>query len=458
MRKYLAIVLGVLLILSFAVTASAMDTDITLGGKILVRGWYFKNVTYGVYNLPQDSNSQAVYTTNANITLDVKVEENVRGFMELETSCFGNNNCGLYYWGRPSGYDTKADADLRFRQLWIQYTGSGLLGAPAGIKVGHMPIVLGEKQFLNNERFGDDGILVWVDPTKELHIALGTAKLAEGAIDEHWDDVDGYIGIVTYQIDKDNMVGANYTWVHSDGNCPSLQGGVPAPDVEALNFHNVGIHANGNVSGFTYAAEADFQFGRAKDVLFSGNDLKASGWGVFAKVGYMIDPVNIRASFAYGSGDSDPNDTKCKEMQTLQGPDEIGPLARLVHHTQIYERTISTTAQNAILTTTPGGNTRNTGIANTTLYNLGFDVNPAKDLKLSLDGFIIRASNVPDGSGWSKSAGTELDFRGSYQIAKNLSYFVEAAGFWPGDYYQDAFAQNADETVTQLIHGILLTF
>ena len=46
MRKYFAVLLAVLLILSFAVTAFAEDkTEITIGGKILVRGWYFDNVT-----------------------------------------------------------------------------------------------------------------------------------------------------------------------------------------------------------------------------------------------------------------------------------------------------------------------------------------------------------------------------------------------------------------------------
>jgi hypothetical protein len=460
-RKYLAIVLGVILVLGVAATASAMDTDITLGGKILIRGWYWKNVDGG---LPSDTDSQAVYSTNANLTVDIKVEENVRGFMELETSCFGNNNCGLYYWGRPTGYDTKPDADLRFRQLWIMYTGSGLLGVPAGIKAGHMPVSLGEKIFLNNERFGDDAILVWVDPTKELHIAAGLAKLIEGDIDNHTDDVDGYMLIATYALDKDNTLGANWTYIHSDGNCPALD--VTIPNAEKLNFHNIGVHANGDISGLTYAAEVDFQFGKVESVIppvvtwpSTDNSIKPKGWAAFVKLGYMVDPINIRGSFAYGSGDSDGlDDGDCGEFQTLQGPDEIGPAARLVHYTQIYERTIQTTAQHALLTTTVGGNVRNTGIANTTYYNLGLDWAATPALSLSLDGFILRATKVPTGSGWSKAAGTELDFKGSYQIAKNLSYFVEAAGFWPGNYYEDSGLVAEKENVTQLIHGLLLKF
>jgi hypothetical protein len=478
-RKYFAIVLGVLLVLGVAATASAMDTDITLGGKILIRGWYLKNVDNG---LPSDSSSEALYSTNANLTVDIKVEENVRGFMELETSCGGSGNCGLYYWGGNGGsqnaggtYDTKPQAPLYFRQLWIMYTGSGLLGVPSGIKAGHMPISLGEKVFLNNERFGDDAILVWVDPTKELHLAAGLAKLFEGAYTNHTDDVDGYIALGTYALDKDNTLGLNWTYIHSDGFCPSLNFAPftgTLPNVDKLNVHNVGIHANGDISGLTYAASLNWQFGKVEATIPHGgawdvvtappptpDSIKAKGWAALVKLGYMVDPINIRGSFAYGSGDSDGiNDGDCGEFQTLQGPDEIGAFARLVHYTQIYERTIQTTSQHALLTTTPGGNVRNTGIANTTYYNLGLDWQATPALRLALDGFILRATKVPTGSGWSKAAGTELDFKGEYKIAKNLSYFVEAAGFWAGNYYEDSGLVAEKENVTQLIHGLLLKF
>ena len=58
MKKYLAVLFSVIFLLSFTVTAFAIHEDmppdeavvakgpakITLGGKIIVRGWYFDNV------------------------------------------------------------------------------------------------------------------------------------------------------------------------------------------------------------------------------------------------------------------------------------------------------------------------------------------------------------------------------------------------------------------------------
>ncbi|HMK49194.1 MAG TPA: hypothetical protein VK435_04015, partial [Thermodesulfovibrionales bacterium] len=366
MRKYLAVLLGVLLILSFAVTAFADDkTEITIGGKILERGWFFDNVTGVSGNgvSPVDGESAAFYSTNVNITVDAKVADNIRGMVEFETAKDGNPNSGLFYWGdKARGYDAKPNADILIRQAWIQYTGAGI-GMPSGIKIGHMPISLGEKLFLNNERFGDDAILVWIDPTKEFHLAAGAVKLNEGDVLSHTDDLDGYVLIGTYMLDKDNTLGANFLWVHSDGFCPSSvtdTGEVddngnpiiitsPAPNIDKLNIYNIGVHANGKIAGLTYAVELDKQFGKlnaldnAADlgIIVPTHDLKAKGWAAMGKIGYQLDPVNIRLAAAIGSGDDDAFDNDCKEFQTLQGPD-YGATARLVHYTQIYERTVRT--------------------------------------------------------------------------------------------------------------------
>jgi len=472
-KKYLVILLGILFILSFTVVSYAQDKpEITLGGKLLMRGWYFDNInTSGDFTspwsleegnipwIPAKESSSAFYSTNVNLSVDVKVTDNVRGFVELETASGTGRNSGLYYWGN---YDTKPDAHIRILKAWIQYTGSGLLGVPAGIKVGHMPLSLGEKQFVNNDRFGDDAILVWVDPTKELHIAGAITKLNEGGLYDHTDDLDGYILMANYMLDKDNTIGAYWVWLHSDGYVPAL-----GPDeegrnrnVDTLNFHDIGLHANGGIYGLKYNFEADYQFGKAEEV-FGEHDADFNGWAVYAKLGYTIDPVNIRASFAYGSGDDDGKDNDIDEFQTLLGPD-YGLTARLTHYTQIYERTIATAAVSSILTTRQGGNWINTGIANTTYYNLGFDVDPLKELSISVDGYYLRAS---ENGAWedvleksvSKNIGWEVDSRISYKIAKNLTYFVEAAYFKPGSFYKDVY-ETSKRGIPQVVHGLSLTF
>jgi hypothetical protein len=190
----------------------------------------------------------------------------------------------------------------------------------------------------------------------------------------------------------------------------------------------------------------------------------------------MLDPVNLRASAAMGSGDSGKSGN-INEFETLQGTDATGAIARYPHYTLIYERAVRTTAAEAIVTTYPGGNIRTTGIANTTYLNLGFDVNPVKELGLTLDGYWLRATKVglwnkelinDGGSGSvSKNAGWELDATLNYKIAKNLTYFVQGGIFWPGKFYSTAPLQTdengdmlpvAKKTVGMAVHGLLLEF
>lgn len=457
MRKFIFIALAVLLLLSLTALAYAEEPQIKLGGRILVRGWYFNGVDIiGASYLPANNGHQTIggedvefnteaaslYTTNAYLTIDAKVTDNLQAYMELET-CDNQTLgvSGLYKWGTQ---DSKPVADLYFRQLWIQYTGSGLLGVPAGVKIGHQLLTLGEKQFLNHERFGDDAIVLFVQPTKELNIAAILGKLYEGTYALNTDDTDLYTILATYKLDKDNTLGINYSYINNS--------------MLDLTFQNLGLHANGLIAGaLTYAAEFDTQFGHVfdKDSPVTGYDqLTFKGWGFMAKAGYKIDPVNLRASFAIGSGDNDDSDSNIREFQFTGGSDAVSPLARFVHYTQIYERTVRTSAREQVL----GGDlVRNSGIANTTYYNLGADLMATKDLNLSLDGFIIRATKSwPDVEG-AKSIGSELDLKGSYKITKNFTYFVEAGAFWPGNFYGDTFGID-DSNVTQVIHGINLTF
>lgn len=531
LRKYIALALGLLFILGFTATAfaihipdlppdeqivTAKGAEITLGGRIMVRGWYFSNAAFATNGALEDSristnafpgnlktnvgddretNDTALWTTNISLTLDAKVANNVEGFIELEVANGENVQSGLYVWGQGTmtsanpaqGYDSKPNADLRFRQAWILYTGSGLLGAPAGVKVGHQLISLGEKQFLDHERFGDDALIVFVNPIKELHLAAATVKANEGIYTLPGDDLNVYALIGTYNLSKDITAGINYSYFQNSDLEDTIGGAYAGHD--ELSLQNLGLHSHGMLAGIDYALEFDTQYGKVKGFEETPkypagtDDIKYRGFAVYMRGGYKIPdtPLNLRASFAYGSGDNNAlEDGKIGEFQVCQGFDTEVNIARFVHYTQIYERTIATAA---LIQTVGGSGTilggggvipgtnvtasahRNTGIANTTYYNLGLDLAATKDLSLSLDGFILRATKT---GGWeevlsghpdvSKNLGWEVDFKGSYKLAKNLTYFVEAGNFAAGAFYTDTNMVETKKSVTQVIHGLNLTF
>ena len=153
-----------------------------------------------------------------------------------------------------------------------------------------------------------------------------------------------------------------------------------------------------------------------------------------AGLGYQVDPVGIRASAAYGSGDSDG--TGEKKFDTF--------LSNQQHYTLIYEYNVTSAA---------GG--ISTGISNTTYLNLGVDFAPMKDLKASLDGYLLRAtkSNTAVAGSDSKDIGWEADAKIVYSLARNLNYQVDAGYLKAGSFYGD---DKKNETV--LRHMITLSF
>jgi hypothetical protein len=463
LRKFIFIVLSVLLVLSFTALALAEEPQIKLGGRILERGWLINNIDgfNGIDGAPVDANSTAFYTTNAYLTVDAKIMDNLQAYMELETSFNGNTQSGIFYWG---GHDAKPNADLFFRQVWLQYTGTDLLGCPSGIKVGHQLLTLGEKQFYNMERFGTDAIVLFTEPTKELFLGALTAKQNEGQITRSGDDIDAYALLGTYKMDKDNTLGLFVADVHTNDFTQAVQtifGANLAPDIDGIDLWNVGLHANGKIMNMlTYAAELDFQFGQLDERGPGEESEDFGGWAIMAKLGYEVPaaPLTVRASFVYGSGDDNPDNENIDEFQFVGPFDTEGAVARFPHYTQIYERSIFTAAAEQVFS----GPTRNTGTANTTYYNLGLDYMPMKELAFSLDGFYLQATetalwedavghDVDDSLGW------EVDFKGSWKITKNLTYFVEAGWFNPGNFYDDVLGDDA-KNATQVIHGLNLTF
>lgn len=425
LKKFLAIILGALLVLSFAASAFAIHaeipaetqavvakstTQIELGGFLRTRGWYFKNRAAG--NNPFSTNSQSYYDQRAKILVDAKVTPNVEGLIELQAD---------WNWGT---FNTKAD-NPDIIQAWILYKGTGLFGFNSGLKIGHMPLALGEQQFFQHTTNGDDAIVFFMDPTKALHIGLLTIKLANdgganvftttGSATNNTDDLDAYVALMTYKINDKNTIGANYTYLNKS-------------DMR-LKLQNLGLHANGNIAGLGYKGELDVQFG---DIT---NDVKARGWGLMLGLNYKVNPVNIRASFAYGSGDKDSTD-KQEAFQTF--------LSDVEHYTIAYDYRIATTAGSTL-----------TGISNTTYYNLGLDYSPTKDINLKLDGYLLRASRTP--SGVSKSAGWELDAGLKYAVAKNLNYIVDLGYFKAGNFYEDTYGSR-EKGSTVVRQQLILSF
>ncbi len=465
MKKFLAILISALFILSFAASSFAIHaeipaetqavvakgaTQITLGGLLRIRGWFADGSDGGIFNtgtpglqadpdnpgffcssgaggmLPTDcagSGSFTRYDQRFRIFVDAKVTPNVQGYIMLQ---------GDWVWG-PSSLGNAQGDEGEVIQAWIQYTGAGLLGVPAGIKIGHMPLTLGHSTFFQHHTNGDDAIILFADPTKAWHVAGLIIKLSEGAFSDNTDDLDGYVLLTTYNMNG-HTLGANYTYLNqSDTN---------------VHHSTIGVHAAGSFAGLGYKAEANYQFGEVGQTA-TNQDIDADAWSVMLGLNYKVNPVNLRASFGYGTGDDDPLDNDNEEFQTFLSP--VPHLSGAI----AYEYHVTSTAQNQLT-----GNGSRNGLANATFYNLGLDYSPTKNLKTRLDGYIFRASDTASNALGSvdKDAGWEIDAGFVYTLARNLKYYFDIGYFDAGDYYEDFFGIKDAEEVTLIRQQFILSF
>jgi hypothetical protein len=485
MKKYLVLVLGMLMVFGFAANAFAIHaaipkettavvapkgTEIRLGGDIRIRGWYEDNITTAagvraVTGRPYAGGSMAWYDQRVRLLLDVKTAPNVTGRILLETLPAN------YTWGltstvvSPGTGGARRGTGVAMVEAWIAYTGTGLLGVPAGIRAGHQLLGVGERTFFDHTGTGDDAILLWIEPAKGTDIILATAKLGEvgdAGRTDNTDDVDAYSLMLTHKLDKDNTIGANLSLVTSS----DITGGAPVAGAYRLpaatyttanlNLWNAGLLAKGKISGIGYKATVDFQFGKIKDIIPTAaapiTDLKFSGYGITLGANYKLDPVTIRANYVYGSGDDTITDNKNKAFQTFVDTTIDPNLPTVVYNWRVHSAATGTSL--------------GTGIANTTAYNLGLTFSPIKDMTAHLDYYLLRASKrlsaIANEYGNSKNIGSELDLKLAYRLARNLTYFINSGILFADSFYENranmpTFDDNAKNAVV-FQHAIVLSF
>jgi hypothetical protein len=461
-KKLLSIVLASLMVLGLAATAfaihaeipaetqavvSASNIQITLGGEIRTRGWWFDGLQGGLGQ--DDAKDGAWWDERVRLNVDATVAPGVKGYVELETTSGMAGD--KYVWGTgtlggPAGTNRKPDGSIDLLQAWILYSGQGLFGFNSGLKVGHMPLKLGYGQFFDNSQYGDDALVLFMSPVKGLEIAALTIKFNECLTGgnckfDNTNDLDGYVGLMTYKWNETNTVGINYTYLNQS-------------DLE-MKMQDLELHADGTFGAFGYKVAGDIQFG---DIL-DHPDYSFGGWALSGAANYdfssMNVPLNLRGAIVYGSGEGDANDDNLNEFVPFVG--------NIQNYSFIYEYNHATTAYNKSgLNSAFPSDGHAAGVANTTYVNLGVDYKATKDLTLFADVYGFWASDTGAFEDAlhhdvSNNAGWEIDAKMKYKLAKNLTYQIDFGYFDPGGFYEDAYHIDTNG-VTALRHSLTLSF
>jgi len=482
-KKYVSILSVLVLLLGFAAlsysapaeipsdTTAAVakgQTQITLGGEIQVRGTTATNtaVTEGDTVVPGSGFHKGVnksdspwgcigtcsyYDYLVKLNLEAKVSPNTTGFVELVSGSQYLNYVpfGSAQGGARGAYqvgNTK-ESTMWISQAWIQYQGSGLLGVPAGIKVGRQPIKLGNGIFLDHTYFNDDAILAFVQPMKELTLAAATIKFGEYNSDLS-DDSTAYSLIGAYA-GKGWGLSADVTYVDHQNWGNTGKAGV-FPDVHLWNFGLRGNYDDIAGTGLGVRADVEFQTGKVTDT--GGDEPKFKGWAVVAGLDYKFQAIPVKLTLEYGYGSGDKEDSKdIKGFITSKGYEKS------VIGTFIYDY-MTPTACNALVTAGSSDSVK-AGLCNTQYVKLGGTADITKEITAELYGFWLQAARSVSLNGYNKDKdlGWEVDGKVTYKIDKGLTYFVEGGYFWPGDAYKLANGHDADDAWA-VRHGLILKF
>lgn len=404
-------------------------TQVTIDGDIRVRGRLMNNV--GDFNSDtKGTGDNSFYDSRARLGVTAKVTPNTTGRILLES---GGLDSDTYTWGSVAGQAkgtlTAGDykAPVQILEAWIQHSGSGLLGVPAFIKAGHMPVRVSNGLFYSHTYLGDDAILVGVEPVKGLSLVFHHLKLGEGANNKE-DDTNAYGVIGSYAIDKKSKIGFDVTYADAQNQTILA----PGNDIHLWNF---GVNAKTNISGLGLAADVAIQTGKIAD---AGTDPKFKGYAVKLDADYTFDPVKIGVGFGYGSGDSNGlTDNKFSTFATSQDV--------VTHYTWVYERWTPNAAGNI-----------NGGLQNTWYLTAKASADLTKEVYADLSVWMLRAAKT--GVGHSKNIGVEVDANIKYKLDKGLTYFVEAGYLFAGNFWQYGISTAKSDDAYALRHGVQLSF
>ncbi len=407
------------------------ETQITLGGSIRVRGEMRKNTSDFDSDL---DDSDGWYDERVRLTLDATLGS-VKGYIATEIGTGKTDD--TYKWGTggdgAGGVYTEGNSkrgDYSLLEGWMLYD-PGMVG----VKIGHMPLALGNKLFFDHSKFGDDAIVIFADPSKMLHVGLLAIKFTEGGTAGASDDTDGYVGLATVKTDMFNA-GIDIVYL-KDQNFGT----------DELKFWNYGLRADVKAGPVSIKADVEIQDGEYEA---GANSIGGEAYlvGASAKLG----PVNAGLEVGYGSGDdpSSANDNEIFVTSLSTGIPYIGFVYN-VRAKGAAGMTASGVANTTYGKVSVNGSAGAMGYGVDLLYLMASEELEDKNAAGGDNDGVCEA-----GETCTDDIGFEVDAKVSYKLAKNLTYWIEGGYLVAGDVYNSA-AKTADDAYA-LRHGIELSF
>lgn len=399
MRTLTTLVIAAL-VLSMAGVAVAELQNVEVGGKLQIRGNYWRMDKLGATSFVEQR-------TQLNVKADFT--NDVSAFIELDS--YGDWGTG-FRSNYLTGIDGRGAADVNMYQAYINV--KNLWGTPLALRVGRQELVFGSEFLLGNNNAGPfftglsyDAIrLSFANDMFKADAFAG--KLAESFQNFGKGDVDlygiygSYIGIENVTLDAYGLLVQDNTVVGKD-----------------INIYTFGLRGAGTLSGFDFDAEAAYQMGKqdgwpsACPLGFGEADVKYGTFAANAELGYTFDMAwqpRVFGKFAYyGGGKADDN---------CWSNDRTLPFNRLFSDVS-YSPFIDTQ--------------RN--LTNLFYYGLGVQVMPTECVSLKLSGALLdmdKSNNEVSSYGW------EVALCSTYHYSEDLAFSAGYSHFFGADMDKDS--------------------
>ncbi len=397
MRTLKTLVIAVL-VLSVSGVALAELQNVEVGGKLQIRGNYWRQDTLGATSFVEQ---RTALNVKADFTNDVST------FVEFDS--YGD-------WGQGfrsnylTGIDSRGGSDVSLYQAYINV--KNLWGTPLSLRVGRQELSFGAEFLLGNNSTAPyfhglsfDAIRLTY-ATDQFKIDAFAAKLAENFQNFGKGDTDLY-GIYGSYLGIEDVTLDAY-WLYVQDNT------VVGKDVD---IHILGLRGSGKVGSFDFEAEVAYQFGNvdgqpsACPLGFGEADVNYGTFGGEAIVGYTFDVAwqpRVFGLFAYyGAGKAD---------NSCWSNDRTLPFNRLFSDVQ-YSDFVDL----------------NSNATNVIGYALGVQVSPTECTSLTLAGkYLDTEENIGKQSGW----GWEVNLVGSYHYSQDLAFTAGYSHFFGTDWDQ----------------------
>jgi hypothetical protein len=314
------------------------------------------------------------------------------------------------------------DKDFSIFSLYQGYA-EGLLPGVKGVslKAGRQEFVYGSTFLLGADTFFDglafDAAKLSLKPFDKFSLDLFGGRYVKKWAGE----IEGKLyGIYAVYVPKDTLAIDLYGFRDTGGAGATHVGG------EHEVTYSVGTRLAGRLAkSVAVEVEPVYQFGRKNRDGASHNRISAYGGHADLTIDPPLGsyPGKIFLSYAYGSGDGNPQEGKFTEFHN---PNNDTPLIGDMSVVgELGGLTVGSTAASGLQVFTAGG---------------GVDF--TDKLNLSLDGHYFRANQVP--AGFSKEIGIETNLIFTYRIKGSISVLLSGNRFFTGDFFKDAAGSGKD--------------